>query len=237
MFIYRDDDLAVINKPAGMLVHRGWARERVVAMTWVRDQVGAHVYPVHRLDRSASGVLVFALHRDAARGILAAFSERRVAKRYVALVRGPAPSEGLVDHPIPRNREPNAARVDARTAFRSVYLFERYSVVEAWPETGRTHQIRRHFKHESLPLIGDVRYGKGEHNRLFRERFGFHRLALHATQLWLPHPREPRVLSLFAPLPPEMATLWQQMGCPLPSPLEAPWTLPAPTSPPRPPGS
>ena len=71
----------------------------------------------------------------------------------------------------------------AVTAFRRLAIFERYALVEARPRTGRRHQIRRHFKHLSHPLIGDVRYGKGEHNRLFRERFGLHRLALHALEL------------------------------------------------------
>ena len=76
----------------------------------------------------------------------------------------------------------------AVTEFRRLAVFERYALVEARPRTGRRHQIRRHFKHLSHPLIGDVRYGKGEHNRLFRERFGLHRLALHALELAFDHP-------------------------------------------------
>lgn len=174
--LYQDDSLVAVAKPSGWLVHRGWARDRVVLMTAVRDAVGQHVYPLHRLDRGTSGVVLFALERDQVAGWQARWPA--VEKRYVALVRGIPPESGTVDHPVPKAPK-SPDRVDAVTDFKRLAIAGRYALVELRPRTGRLHQIRRHMKHMSWPLIGDVRYGKGEHNRLFRERYGLHRLALH----------------------------------------------------------
>lgn len=209
--LHRDSALIGVNKPSGMLTHRGEARDRIVAMLLARDLAGTAVFPVHRLDRPTSGVLVFALHREAARALQEAFAEGRTDKRYLALVRGVAPEAAVVDHPIPRRE--GGPRVGAVTEVRRLAVFEgRYSLVEARPRTGRRHQVRRHLKHLSLPLIGDVKYGKGEHNRLFRERFGLHRLALHALRLTLPHPDDGRPFTLAAPLPADLAGPLAAMG-------------------------
>jgi len=171
----------------------------VHALQLVRDQVGAYVYPVHRLDRGTSGVLVFALSPEAARTLGQAFESGTVEKRYLALVRGAPPDRIRVDHAL--SREDGRPAQPATTEFRTVARYGRYALVEAAPETGRTHQIRRHLKHLSCPIIGDVRYGKGEHNRLFRTEHGFHRLALHATSLTLPDPTTGAVLTIQSPLP------------------------------------
>jgi tRNA pseudouridine65 synthase len=197
--LYRDASLIAVNKPSGLAVHRGWARDASYAMTEVRDLLGQWVYPVHRLDRSASGVLVFGLSSEMARALCEAFEHHRVEKRYLALVRG-APAAALrIDHPLrPDNSdEPQPAVTDVRL----LAQYGRYAWVEARPLTGRLHQIRRHLKHVSCPLIGDVRYGKGEHNRLFREQYGLSRLALHAESLSIPHPLTGEALRFDAPLP------------------------------------
>ncbi len=208
--LHRDEGLLVVNKPSGLAVHRGWAQDGVVVLTAARALAGRHVFPVHRLDRGASGVLLLALDAGLARGLAAAFAAARVAKRYLALVRGIPPAEGIIDHPIPRT--PGGARVPAVTSYRRLGSFERYAWLEVVPATGRLHQIRRHLKHISHPLIGDVRYGKGEHNRLFRERFGLHRLALHAAGLGLDDPRTGEPLSFLAPLPADLAGPLAAMG-------------------------
>jgi tRNA pseudouridine65 synthase len=208
--LYRDDFLLAVNKPSGMAVHRGAARDRIVALQTVRDLAGRRVHAAHRLDRAASGALLFALDPATARWMQERFAAGDVAKRYLALVRGIPPEEGVVDHPIPR--APGGPRVPAVTAFRLLAVFERYALVEARPLTGRLHQIRRHFKHLSHPLIGDVRYGKGEHNRLFRERFGLHRLALHALELAFAHPETGEHLRIVAPLPEDLAGPLRAMG-------------------------
>ena len=211
--LYRDERLLAVDKPAGLAVHRGTARDRTFALQIVRDQVGRHVHAVHRLDRATSGVLLFALDFEAARRMQERFEAGAVAKRYLALVRGIPPEEGVIDHPIPRDVD--GPRVPAVTEFRRLAVFERYALVEARPRTGRRHQIRRHFKHLSHPLIGDVRYGKGEHNRLFRERFGLHRLALHALELSFEAPEwleTGETLRIVAPLPEDLAGPLRAMG-------------------------
>ena len=169
------------------------------ALQLVRDTVGAYVYPVHRLDRATSGVLVFALTEDAARALGRAFEQGAVQKRYVALVRGAPPEHARVDHAL--SQEDDKPAQDAVTEVTTLARYGRYALVEARPETGRTHQIRRHLKHLSCPIIGDVRYGKGEHNRLFRARYGLHRLALHAASLVLTDPATAEQVTIEAPLP------------------------------------
>jgi tRNA pseudouridine65 synthase len=212
--LFRDADLAVVNKPSGVVVHRGWADDDDDLMRALRDELGTLVHPIHRLDRGASGAVLFALHRDAARALGALFSGDEAAdlieKRYLALVRGNPPAQGVIDHPIPR--QPDGPRVPARTEFRRLGTFERYALVEATPRTGRLHQIRRHLKHIACPLIGDVNYGKGEHNRLFRERYGLHRLALHAHVLRFPHPATGATLLIHAPLRGELAACLEAIG-------------------------
>jgi tRNA pseudouridine65 synthase len=197
VILYRDEALVVVDKPSGAVVHRGWARDGDIVMTMVRDAIGAWVYPIHRLDRAASGVLAFALSPEDARAACAAFEHGEVDKRYLAVVRGAPAESGVIDHALPRR--PGGERIEAITAYRRLAQHGRYAVVEARPRTGRLHQIRRHMKHISCPLIGDVRYGKGEHNRLFRTRYQLQRLALHATLLGLPHPRTGAWLEVTAP--------------------------------------
>src|SRR6187200_575112 len=103
--LFVDSDVVVVNKPSGLLVHRGWANDDDVAMFRVRDALGAYVYPVHRLDRGTSGALVFARTKEAARTLALAFEEGRVHKEYLALVRGVAPEEGVVDSPVPKSED------------------------------------------------------------------------------------------------------------------------------------
>jgi tRNA pseudouridine65 synthase len=196
--LYRDDSCVVVDKPSGMIVHRGWANDERDLLRVTRDALGRYVYPLHRLDRGASGAVLFALNEDAARILNRSFADRSMDKRYLALTRGHPPEHGLIDHPIPR--APGEERVPAQTEFFRLGTFERYALVLASPKTGRLHQIRRHLKHVSCPLIGDVRYGKGEHNRLFRERYALDRLALHAAALRFVHPVTGQRVTVRAPL-------------------------------------
>ncbi len=208
--LYRDAFLLAVNKPSGLAVHRGAARDRIVALQIVRDLAGRQVHAVHRLDRATSGALLFAFDAATTRRLQEKFAAGEVEKRYLALVRGIPPQQGIIDHPVPR--APGGPRIPAVTEFRRLATFEGYALVEARPRTGRLHQIRRHFKHLSHPLIGDVRYGKGEHNRLFRERFGFHRLALHAVELAFDHPETGERVRIVAPVPEDLAGPLRAMG-------------------------
>ena len=208
--LHRDAYLLVVNKPSGLLTHHGWANDRVTALSEARAIAGCHVYPVHRLDRATSGVLLFALDPESAAVLGAEREAGGVDKRYLALVRGVAPDSAEIDHPL--DSEENPERKPARTSMRRLATFERYSLVEATPHTGRTHQIRRHLKHISHPVIGDTRYGHGEHNRAFRTRFGLHRLALHASWLGFTHPRSGDRIEVIAPITSDLAEPLRMMG-------------------------
>jgi tRNA pseudouridine65 synthase len=208
--LHRDKWLLVINKPSGLLTHRGWANDRETALSVARDYAGRHVHPIHRLDRATSGALLFAFDPQCAAVLRAELDGGGFDKRYLALVRGVIAEAVEIDHPLAA--EPGAERKPARTSVRPLACFERYSLVEATPHTGRTHQIRRHLKHLSHPVIGDTRYGHGEHNRAFRERFGLHRLALHAARLGFTHPHSGERIDVRAPVTEDLAGPLAAMG-------------------------
>ncbi len=206
--LYRDDHLLAVDKPSGLLVHRGWGRDRVTLVDLVRDELGVgKVHPLHRIDRGTSGVVLFAQDPDTAARMREPFEQGGVDKRYLALVRGVAPDGGVVDHPIPRKE--NGPRVPSNTAFRRLATARteprHVSWVEAIPRTGRLHQVRRHLKHINHPVIGDANYGKGDLNRSFAKQYGLDRLCLHAARLGLVHPSTGDRLQIVAPLPDEFA--------------------------------
>ncbi len=218
--LHLDDDVVVVNKPPGLVVHRGWAREKVVVMTLARNAVGRHVYPVHRLDRQTSGALVFALHPEAARQLAEQFDgsdagdpdrAEGVDKRYLALVRGRLDAPGVVDYAIPRSE--SGPRVPAVTEYRPIWVSPRYTLVEARPRTGRLHQIRKHFKHIGHPIVLDKKYGRGFFNDFARSEYGIDRMVLHARTLAFRHPRSEAPLSVRAPLV-DLAPALERMGIP-----------------------
>ncbi len=201
-----------VAKPSGVAVHHGWSREGEAALELVRDHLGRYVYPVHRLDRPTSGVLLFALDAASARVLHELFEAGSVDKRYLALVRGVAPEVGTIDHPIPRRED--GPRVPALTEFRRLWRGEHVSLVEARPRTGRLHQVRRHLKHIDHPLIGDANYGKGALNRDYRARFGLARLALHAAELAFVDPWSGERLAITAPVPADLGEPLGRLGVP-----------------------
>lgn len=200
--MHLDDDLVAIAKPAGLLVHPSGldAHEDRTALKLLRDQLGERVWPLHRLDKGTSGVLLFARHAAAAREWGLAFEQARVRKRYRALVRGWPAERGEIDHPLARDPElPSAGQphLPALTRWQRLACFEwpfqvdgrhptsRYALVQVEPVTGRRHQIRRHFKHIAHPLVGDATHGKGPHNRAVAAWLGVQRLWLHAEEVEL----------------------------------------------------
>lgn len=210
--LYADDDLAIVAKPSGLLVHRGgMARADDVAMVRARRALGRHVYTVHRLDRATSGALLLALSSEIAALLSRSFELGAIEKTYLALVRGVAPAQLVVDHPVPKDE--GGERVPAITELRRLWEGPHCSLVEARPLTGRFHQIRRHLKHLHHPIIGDTNYGDGATNRRFRE-LGLTRLALHAVRLRLAHPRTGAPLDVHAPLPADLAAPLQRLGVP-----------------------
>ena len=216
--LFVDAHLVIVNKPSGLLVHRGWANDDDVAMFRVRDMLGAHVYPVHRLNRGTSGALCFARTREVAAILGESFESRQVDKRYLALVRGEPASSGTIGTPIPKSAEKGAAapRVPAVTRYQLVArsTVDRCSLVLAIPETGRGHQVRRRLRHLGNPLVGDVNYGRGEINRRYRAEYGLHRLALHAHAIAFEHPVTRAPVAVIAPMPDDMAVPLERLALP-----------------------
>lgn len=220
--LYRDDWLVAVNKPPGLLVHRSsLARAETFALQLVRNQLRRWVYAIHRLDRPTSGVLLFGLTPESGVAMSRLFEQQQVKKQYLAVVRGWLEPEGIIDYPLAVR--PNRPARPARTSYRSLaqvelpgavgrYPTSRYSLVEAIPETGRFHQIRRHFHHIFHPLIGDTTHGEGRHNRFFREKFRVERLLLHARSLAFPHPVTGKDLRIEAPPDAQWGSLLEELG-------------------------
>ena len=207
--LYRDEYLVAINKPEGLLVHRSQLDkfETQNAMHLLRDQLNQWVYPVHRLDKPTSGILLFALNEEIARAIGEQFEQGEIQKQYLAIVRGFVEPSGIIDHPLApiadfKSQKQKVSQKPAQAAVTHYqqmgvmeipitvdkYPTSRYSLVKLMPKTGRKHQLRRHLKHISHPIIGDPKYGKSSHNRFFAEHFACKRLLLAATALSFTHP-------------------------------------------------
>lgn len=225
--LYRDEELIAINKPAGMLVHRSWLDkgETVFAMQTLRDQIGQHVFPLHRLDRPTSGVLLFALNSEMAKTMCELFENHQMQKGYLAVVRGYLQGEGRVDYPLKVILDKVADKFsqekeaqEAITDYQGLATVEmpypagkhqtvRYSLVELFPQTGRKHQLRRHLKHLFHPIMGDTKYGDLHQNRALSERSCVSRLMLHSHFLSFTHPKTLQKIQIKAPLDRQ----WQQL--------------------------
>lgn len=207
--LYKDEYLVAINKPTGLLVHKSMIdrHEIYFAMKMLRDQIGQWVYPVHRLDKPTSGVLLFALDSHTAKLMSEQFKAHSIQKTYIAVARGYVDESGVIKHALKekldkisdKNVSTHKEPQEAITEFKCLDRIEldesvgryntvRYSLVELKPETGRKHQLRRHMKHINHHLLGDTKYGRGEHNKFVRKKYDMNRLLLHALTLELSHP-------------------------------------------------
>ncbi|NCA85102.1 MAG: pseudouridylate synthase [Clostridia bacterium] len=220
--IYQDAYLAAINKPHGLLVHRtgiaGDATEFAVQL--LRDMLGRHVYPVHRLDRKTSGVLIFALDAETNGRMQQLFAERQIHKKYLAIVRGYTADQGTIDYPLVDER---GASREALTHYTTLahgeieipgqrFATSRYSLVEVNPITGRTHQIRRHFAHILHPIIGDRPHGCNKQNRLFKSYFRMNTMLLCCIGMSFRHPATAEYLTVTAPVSAEFGRMASALG-------------------------
>ncbi len=208
--LWSDEHYVVVRKPAGLLVHRSPIAKEVqdVLLQRLRNQLKQRIYLIHRLDRPTSGALLVGLSSEAAHKAVTLFETRQTRKEYLAIIRGHLSEEVRVDHPL--QEEPGRAAQEAQTLFRPLntaelpipvgrYQSARYGLVSANPETGRMHQIRKHLKHLSHPIIGDTTYGDGRQNRAVREHLGLHRMMLHAHRLSFEHPYSGEAVEVTAP--------------------------------------
>ncbi|MFD0764679.1 pseudouridine synthase [Mucilaginibacter lutimaris] len=220
--IYQDDHLIAINKPHGLLVHRSSiaADAEEFALQLLRDQIGRKVNPAHRIDRKTGGVLLFAFDKVSEIAMQQAFMENRVKKKYLAVLRGYTPDAEVIDYPL---RKENGTLQDALTNYITLeraeldvpfgsHLTSRYSLIEASPETGRMHQLRKHFAHIFHPIIGDRTHGCNKQNKLFKEKWDMETMLLHASQLLFMHPVTREEVTINAALQPEFIRVMQLMG-------------------------
>jgi tRNA pseudouridine65 synthase len=222
-----------INKPSGLLVHKSMIdrHEIYYAMMMLRDQIGKYIYPVHRLDKPTSGVLLFALTKECAMLLSKQFEEHSIIKTYLAVVRGYTQLEGIIEHPLSEKLDKIADKKarsekeaqEAITAYKRLATVEldysigryektRYSLVKVTPRTGRKHQIRRHMKHISHHLLGDTKYGRGEQNKYIRAQFDCQRMLLHANSLEITHPYTNKRIEIKAPLDATFISLFEQFN-------------------------
>ncbi|SEK83051.1 tRNA pseudouridine synthase C [Colwellia chukchiensis] len=226
--LYQDEYLVAVDKPAGLFVHRSFMDKDEIyfALQLVRDQIGQYVYPLHRLDRPTSGVLLFALTQECARLMGQKFTEQEIVKTYYALTRGHLLTDGIIDHPLKekldelgdKNVNPDKAPQSAQTVYHSMasatipqplgrYPSVRYSLIKCQPKTGRRHQIRRHLAHLRHPIIGDINYGDNKQNPFFAQHFAFKRLMLMAKQVDFIHPITKKAVTIHA----DFDQQWQQV--------------------------
>lgn len=195
--IYEDEKLIAINKPHGLLVHRSKIAmdAEVFALQLLRDKINKRVYPVHRIDRKTSGVLLFTKSKESHKELQYLFSTRKVIKTYTALVRGFLKDETVINYPLTEGTKTQVAI----TKYKVIKKFElnvpsanfqtsRYSLLEINPETGRFHQIRKHMAHIFHPIIGDRPHGCNKQNKLWKEKFGMTTMLLHAQNLAFNYP-------------------------------------------------
>ncbi|MBL8815444.1 MAG: hypothetical protein JNL58_05405 [Planctomyces sp.] len=213
--VFTDDHLIVTHKPEKVFVHRpeDWGTGETPFLQKIRDLLGFPVFPVHRLDRATSGLLMFARTQQAASELGKLFLDRKVNKTYLALVRGFTPANGVIDKPLrprpkpgraPKNAQPSVTNYQSDQFFELPICSDRYpttrcTLLTAEPQTGRWHQIRRHLNHIHHPILGDTSHGDNTQNRFFRQQFQLDRLMLAATRLEFTHPFTGSPISVHCP--------------------------------------
>jgi tRNA pseudouridine65 synthase len=225
--LYQDQDYIAIHKPSGLLVHRTSLdrAEKDAVVQILRDQLNRKIFPIHRLDRPTSGVLILAFSSEAAQRLAEEFKERRVKKNYLAVVRGFFKESLFLDHPlVPElKKKLKCSSQEAQTYFDPLdsvelpfqvdrYSTSRYSLISARPITGRTHQIRRHLKHLNHPIVGDVNHGNGKHNLFLSEKFEIRRMLLACTEISFQHPEKKKLIQIKSAVCEEFLMALQKLG-------------------------
>jgi len=213
--IYQDAYFVAVNKPHGLLVHRSKLAKdaKEFALQILRNQIGGHVFPCHRLDRKTSGILLFAKDTESNKMMQKLFHDGQVQKQYLAIVRGFCPENGIIDYPLKREDRTMQEAIThykrlSKTEIEVPYLAHstsRYSLVEVSPKTGRMHQIRKHLAHIFHPIIGDRPHGCNKQNKLFKEKWQMTSMMLHASNLSFKHPITSEHIQITAPISEEFS--------------------------------
>jgi 23S rRNA pseudouridine955/2504/2580 synthase len=225
--LFEDDYIMVIDKPSGMAVHTGSGITGGTVVDVVRAHLGDKAVrndfaasPAHRIDRETSGVLVVAKRRPAMVHFTDVFTHHKAKKRYLALVKGKVVKlKGLIDTPLAEHQQTKASKdkrgtnmQEAMTRYEVLAQNDAVTFLSCTIETGRTHQIRRHFLSIGHPVVGDAKHGDFAFNREAQSSWGLKRLFLHAQRLEFPHPEGSRRVKVEAPLPEALLEALKRMG-------------------------
>ncbi len=233
--LLEDEWILVLDKPSGMAAHTGSGITGGTVVDVVRAYLGPNAVrnefaasPAHRLDRETSGVLVVAKRRPAMVHFTDVFTHHKAKKKYLVLVKGVLPKpKGLIDLPLSEHQQTAESRArrgvnmqEARTRYEVIAQTKQVAYVECAIETGRTHQIRRHFAAIGHPVVGDAKHGDFAFNREAKAKWGLARLFLHSTRLEFPHPKDGKRTVVAAPLPEELVEVLKRSG--IQEPVRAP---------------
>lgn len=220
--IFDDSDLLIAYKPANLLVHKtnfDFGEKRNLR-NWISDYLGYNVHPVHRIDKPTSGLVLFSKNKDTTNFLQEQFVQHTARKKYIALVRGYLPDDGIIEKPL-SGSEGGATRA-CSTSFKKLCQIElplqvgrydssRYSLVDIVPHTGRYHQIRLHFSHLRHPIVGDTRHGDLHHNKAFKEIYHTPYLMLHSYFLGIEHPNGAQ-MDFYSEIPEVWTDLFSKWG-------------------------
>ncbi|MCL2178231.1 MAG: RluA family pseudouridine synthase [Proteobacteria bacterium] len=225
--LHEDDWILVVDKPSGMAVHPGSGIPHGTVVDFVRAYLGERAIrngfsasPAHRLDKDTSGILVVAKRRPAMVHFTKLLTEGKIKKRYLALIKGRMPSpRGKIEVALAERQQTYASKLkhgrrmqEARTLWQQLEHQSGCSLLSVTLETGRTHQIRRHFAAWSRPVLGDTRYGDFAFNRLAKKHWGLGRMFLHACTLEFAHPKDGEEMRMLSSLPSELGMVLANMG-------------------------
>jgi tRNA pseudouridine65 synthase len=223
--LYEDEHCVVVQKPYFMGVHRSeLIRDKVTCLSALRNQLNQHVYPVHRLDRQTTGALMFAKDKESLSQLMTLFSEQKVRKLYIAVVRGWLKEAIWVNNPMIAPDSGN--EVEASSFCYPLAEIEkdwpvgkfknaRYGLVAVQPHSGRWHQVRRHLRDINRPILGDSVHGDTKQNRIFKEQTGSYGMMLHAAKIQLKLPWNSQLLDVTAPYEKRFYRLLSQWNWPL----------------------
>lgn len=198
--VFEDDYVVAVNKPNNFLIHQShYARniDEITLLEKLQQQLGFPLYPIHRLDRKTSGIILLAKQKEIVAPFQELFNQNEIHKTYFAIVRGFSPETGKIDTPV--KNDDTGVYKDALTNYQTISSIEldipvtpyeksRYSLIKLMPETGRMHQLRKHLNKINHPIVGDYKYGDRFHNRMFETQFNCNYLFLHAHKIEFTHP-------------------------------------------------
>ncbi|MDX6745934.1 pseudouridine synthase [Polaribacter sp. PL03] len=223
--VFEDEYLLCVSKPNNMLVHHAHHSRNVADETsllqLIQEEKGIKAYPIHRLDRKTSGIILLAKDTSYVSKFQELFTNNEIEKTYYGVVRGFSPEAKTIDSPV-KGRDANVHK-EALTYLKTLaqvtldvpvkpYDSSRYSLVEMKPKTGRMHQLRVHTNKISHPLIGDAKYGDKNHDVMFDENFGWKNMFLHAGKLEFKHPFSEEELVLKANFPEDWISLFKEFS-------------------------